>query len=77
FVVILPSYRSRKTDQHPSVRERSEMDGACVPLTEDGLVRIFYNPRRPEKSFLIQPGPIGYSFLVIGMLIPLILFQFH
>jgi len=48
-----------------------------VEIRDDGKVRVFYNPRRPEKSYLIPPGPKGYIFIVSFMLLPLIAYLFY
>jgi hypothetical protein len=48
-----------------------------VDISDDGKVRVFYNPRRPEKSYLIQPGAMGYSFIISFMLVPLIAYLFY
>ncbi len=30
-----------------------------VAVGPEGKVTVYYNPRRPEKSILIKPGPVG------------------
>ena len=47
-----------------------------VETRKDGKVRVYYNPRRPQKSYLIPPGVIGYGFILAFMLIPLSLYLF-
>lgn len=48
-----------------------------VEVSDDGKVRVFYNPRRPEKSYIIPPGAIGYTFIISFMLLLLILYLFN
>ncbi|WP_157694103.1 DUF3592 domain-containing protein [Hydrogenophaga crassostreae] len=36
----------------------------------DGTVSVFYNPRRPHKSFLIRPGVVGMLVTCVLMLGP-------
>ena len=45
-----------------------------IEINSAGNVRVYYNPRRPHKSYLIPPGIIGYSFIFGFMLIPLLLY---
>ena len=47
-----------------------------IETRADGKVRVYYNPRKPEKSYLITPGPIGYSFIASFTLIPLACYFF-
>lgn len=47
-----------------------------VETREDGKVRVYYNPRWPQKSYLVPPGFIGYAFILAFMLIPLSLYLY-
>ena len=46
---------------------------------EDGGVRVYYDPARPGKSFLIVPGRVGLVVTVGAALVPAVtyLFRFH
>jgi len=43
---------------------------------DDGRVAVFYNPKRPEKSFLIKPSPLGQAFTAAFTFGPLLLYWF-
>jgi len=36
-----------------------KMQLSAVKPTSTGMVEVFYNPNRPEKSYLIQPSKLG------------------
>lgn len=42
----------------------------------DGQVKVFYNPKKPHKSYLLQAGFIGMVITLILAAAPLILFYF-
>lgn len=42
----------------------------------DGTVTIFYNPKKPNKSFLIKPGVVGLSLTFVLALAPAIAYWF-
>jgi hypothetical protein len=48
-----------------------------VDISDDGKVRVFYNPRRPEKSYLIPPSATGYIIIISFMFLPLIAYLFY
>ncbi len=48
-----------------------------VETRDDGRVRIFYNPRRPEKSYLIPPRTTGLVAVISVMFLPLIMCFFY
>lgn len=37
----------------------------------DGSVRVFYNPKTPQKSFLIKPGIVGMTVTAILAIVPI------
>ena len=41
---------------------------------EDGQVTVFYDPKRPAKSFLIKPGKVGMIFTAALAIAPLLLY---
>ncbi|QCB45873.1 DUF3592 domain-containing protein [Hydrogenophaga sp. PAMC20947] len=45
----------------------------------DGTVSVFYNPKRPHKSFLIQPGRVGLLITWVIILGPALFYwsRFH
>lgn len=48
-----------------------------VEIRDDGWVRIFYNPHRPEKSYLTPPRTTGLIALISVMFLPLIMYFFY
>ena len=48
-----------------------------VEISDEGKVRVFYNPRRPDKSYLIAPNATGYMIIISFMLLPLIAYYFY
>ena len=40
----------------------------------EGRVTVFYDPKRPEKSFLVRPGLVGLAVTLVMTLLPLALF---
>lgn len=40
----------------------------------DGRVKVFYNPVRPGKSFLVKPGPFGQLVTAVLAVLPLALY---
>ncbi len=47
-----------------------------IGKNEDGTVRVFYNPNKPSKSFLIKPGKAGIVFTFILTMAPMILYWY-
>ena len=45
-----------------------------VQKHSDGKVTVYYNPRKPEKSFLIKPGIRGQIITAILAIIPAIMY---
>ncbi len=45
-----------------------------VSVGSEGEVVVYYNPRRPEKSILIKPGPVGQLITVVIGIAPLALY---
>ncbi len=45
-----------------------------VARKSDGSVLVFYNPKNPQKSFLIKPGRIGMMITLSLSIIPFILY---
>ncbi|WP_371379351.1 hypothetical protein [Thalassotalea aquiviva] len=43
-----------------------------IQKEEDGSIRVFFNPKRPQKSFLIKPGNIGLIFTLGLAVIPML-----
>lgn len=50
-----------------------------ITESADGGVTVYYNPRKPRKSFLIKPGLIGKIITGLLAVIPLLLYvtRFH
>ncbi|MEM6794502.1 MAG: DUF3592 domain-containing protein [Acidobacteriota bacterium] len=50
-----------------------------VKITSPAGVTVFYNPKRPEKSFLIAPGRAGIAFTLLLAVAPALgyLDRFH
>lgn len=48
-----------------------------IEINDLGKVRVFYNPRCPEKSYLILPKAIGHIFTISFTFIPLIAYLFY
>lgn len=48
-----------------------------VEISDGGKVRVFYNPSRPEKSYLIPPRATGYILIISIMFLPLIAYLFY
>lgn len=49
---------------------RQQMRG--IKACAGGGVRVFYNPRRPEKSYLIAPHASGYAVILSVMFLPMV-----
>jgi len=47
-----------------------------VQQSADGKVRVFYNPKNPQKSFLIIAGKVGIFITLIISVLPFILFYY-
>ncbi len=47
---------------------------ASVKRFGDGSVRVFYNPQKPEKSYLIVAGKTGILITLLISILPLVLF---
>jgi len=45
-----------------------------IDKSEDGSVKVFYNPNYPKKSFLIKPGRIGIMITFILSVAPIWLY---
>jgi hypothetical protein len=61
----------------PTARPRSLITGLQmekIEIGENGQVRVYYNPRRPEKSYLLLPSASGYIALLGVIFIPLVLY---
>jgi len=43
---------------------------------DDGSVQVFYNPKKPKKSFLIKPGKFGLAFTMLLAVLPLVLYVY-
>ena len=52
---------------------------ASVQPAEDGSVTVYYNPKRPQKSYLMLPGPVGMLVTVTIALVPIAayIFRYH
>ncbi len=48
-----------------------------VEYVGEDLVRVFYNPNRPTKSFLILPSLAGIAVITLGAVAPLGLYLYH
>jgi hypothetical protein len=48
-----------------------------VETRDDGRIRVFYNPQRPEKSYLIPPRTTGLITVISVMFLPLIMYFFY
>ncbi len=54
---------------------RHQMKG--IEIIQDGGVRVFYNPARPEKSYLISTSSIGYASIISIMFLPLVAYLIY
>lgn len=48
-----------------------------VETRDDGWVRVFYNPQRPDKSYLTPPRTTGLITVISVMFLPLIAYFFY
>ena len=50
-----------------------------VKRNADGTVEVIYNPRNPNKSYLIRPGRIGQAITAVLALAPILfyLYRYH
>ncbi len=48
-----------------------------IQSPEPGKVVVFYNPKRPQKSFLIKPGIVGQLVTAALALIPLLSYFYN
>ena len=53
-----------------------EKQMASVQRTTDGKVKVFYNPNKPQKSYLIIAGRFGIGITLLLSVLPLIAFYF-
>ena len=53
-----------------------EKQMASVQRTTDGKVKVFYNPKNPQKSYLIIAGRMGIAITLLISALPLISFYF-
>lgn len=50
---------------------------SSIQRFSDGTVKVFYNPNKPKKSFLIIAGGIGICITLAIAVLPLCLFYFR
>ena len=43
-----------------------------IQTTENGGVRVFYNPQQPENSYLISTNSVGYAAIAGATVLPLV-----
>lgn len=50
-----------------------------IQKLNDGSVMVYYNPRKPQKSYLLKPGYIGLLVTIALMLVPTCFYvtQYH
>ncbi|NND71032.1 MAG: DUF3592 domain-containing protein [Rhodothermales bacterium] len=48
-----------------------------IQTSGDGRVMVYYNPKNPQKSFLLKPGYAGLAVTVTLMLVPGCLYVMH
>ncbi|WP_158970685.1 DUF3592 domain-containing protein [Paraglaciecola sp. L3A3] len=48
-----------------------------IQQNADGTVNVLYNPKAPEKSYLLQPGLFGMAITLAIALIPLFLYLYE
>gem|GEM_PF-495812 len=53
-----------------------EKQMSYIQRSSDGKVKVFYNPNKPQKSFLIIAGKVGIVITLLICVLPLILFYF-
>ncbi len=49
---------------------------AAIKANETGEVEVFYNPNRPNKSFLVLPSTLGILFTLMLGITPSIAYIF-
>lgn len=52
---------------------------SSVQPTADGTVPVYYNPKKPQKSYLMLPGPVGMLVTLVIALVPIAayIFRYH
>ena len=45
-----------------------------VKSLSNGKVEVYYNPKKPSKSFLIKPGAVGFSITLIFAFFPVVVY---
>lgn len=70
MIVIVASYNLR-------FLLKKQLEG--VMKNDDGSVVVFYNPNRPQKSFLIKPSSFGLAFTWLLTISPMFCFwlEYH
>jgi hypothetical protein len=53
-----------------------EKQMSSIQRLPGGKVKVFYNPKNPNKSYLIVPGYIGINITLLISVLPLILYYF-
>jgi len=48
-----------------------------VQKNEDGTVNVFYNPKNPEKSYLVKPGIFGMAITLVIAVLPSLLYSYE
>ncbi len=48
-----------------------------IQKNEDGTVNVFFNPKRPEKSYLVKPGVFGMAITLGIAVLPLVLYLYE
>ncbi len=49
---------------------------SSVQQLPDGKIKVFFNPKKPRKSFLIIAGKVGICITALISILPLVLFYF-
>ena len=53
-----------------------EKQMTSIQRSADGRVKVFYNPNKPQKSYLIIAGQMGIAITLLISVLPLIAFYF-
>ncbi|MCZ2720493.1 DUF3592 domain-containing protein [Marinomonas sp. 15G1-11] len=46
-----------------------------IQNNEDGTVNVFFNPKKPQKSYLVQPGGLGIAITLAMAILPIVFYS--